>query len=1260
MSTNVILLLFSLVEREVQIDGFSLNYFIDTHNEIWFRTFDLQCFHSNVNQADYNYDEDKITNLRKKSKRFINNIEKWSKDSRYGTGEEAETKKFSLTGTAPNSLTENVQVRERSYTNMYGTLTVLMHASISRKESFVSKLMLKFDEIVQNTTVKEEDLLMKCRNIFLSLEDEQKVSFMETIKTHGESLVESTVLSVAGEVLRKGKIPRTPEAASGRWWNRRLKKLITFLKWLVMPEDSPEYTHVENDYGDRCDDLAKFVLDEFSYDENFKFCLKQLMLEFRGLFVEILQEEEMKPIMHGALFGSLDIEEKMKDVWTNIKFLNGISNNKFDETIFLSLDFMNQILGFKFVMSGKTFDRHFLQKTKHLAVRKTTNNVNNGVFLSLAQTLDEDHENIQLRDEMKFLDLEEKGEHKYIATHVIGIDAANEKSRGHATFTSVHRWNYCYPACAQNKTFGDCLGVWEKNDKFGNQKVHLPKFYKECSYVEDYFEDPLAPVDCCVPIVNCFFFVCDTPCVTDSVGASMPTATYSCIYADGISYASMTSPENSPISKILSINRDKKDAEQKYENNLQMYANRGHQEFTQAQLQAAATKTQTCTKNEYLGHCILSYMILMHLRFKVAERLLTFLTILACWSNDIDVKEVQERIRKIINTTLEFLFNPLRGTLPGVGLRGDLVEMLTFNFRRILVAIVDLSKLPPEVVDGLYAMITCAEIIFRLLKETADLDYKQALLRGQLLEHHMIIFLEYSVRIFGTHFSTWSLRVLCDIGPFGLRLCFAIGYGWDNVCENNTEATHVDTLIQLKMLSRNLSYSSFSKFERLLKLKYYKRILASTADTSVDRDNYLLEQLEQKQENLSPDPFFEENEEWQVLDLETEDTLEKVIIPPPHVQLKQPNREKLARESFVNFSSFFLMFTGGRQYYPHTHNFRQPHIIVSATGRGEVVIEMIDDDSETWQFSMSWWKIRGIEITEVLDLPLNHIDKWDDNLRSSNGFKLIVIDLYVSGLFKPKSQKSSKIDPTHGLIPEATSIILEVRSNVAEVFKTRVQHELSYRGINDVLGTKCIAKFEKKKYSQRTTAKNCSKIPTIQDSSAVVPQCIWLKNYVPFGKITHKECIHPSCMDGKCAHPIGGSHSVCKTYLDSPGVCCGSDKHDLIYKLLKLNKVTRKNNQDLKATCTMEAKDLLDCFMDHMHNMNGGVPLEDLFDYILLEIDSIPLRMEFITLVSRKVIISTAFETVFLKYCKFNLPQSVPVDIDTPEEVRFFLEEMLT
>ena len=133
-----------------------------------------------------------------------------------------------------------------------------------------------------------------------------------------------------------------------------------------------------------------------------------------------------------------------------------------------------------------------------------------------------------------------------------------------------------------------------------------------------------------------------------------------------------------------------------------------------------------------------------------------------------------------------------------------------------------------------------------LMRKEGPLSEEQTQKDMVQFEFHAVRYLELGMTLFEREFHTWSLRYLCDIGPFWYKICHEIGNGWWANSENVEEASHkvlynfILYIIKRKYL---LSYHDWmgttemrggcASTTRVLKMKHFRQFKREDTSESI-------------------------------------------------------------------------------------------------------------------------------------------------------------------------------------------------------------------------------------------------------------------------------------------------------------------------------------------------------------------------------------------------------------------------------------------
>ena len=95
--------------------------------------------------------------------------------------------------------------------------------------------------------------------------------------------------------------------ASEQWWKSRIKIILSTIKFLMLPPESkslfnsPIMKKVQANYDSIVDECVAM----FPFEETMVKCMSVLVENMPQLFVQILRQENMRPILEGALLVQL-------------------------------------------------------------------------------------------------------------------------------------------------------------------------------------------------------------------------------------------------------------------------------------------------------------------------------------------------------------------------------------------------------------------------------------------------------------------------------------------------------------------------------------------------------------------------------------------------------------------------------------------------------------------------------------------------------------------------------------------------------------------------------------------------------------------------------------------------------------------------------------------------------------------------------------------------------------------------------------------
>ena len=672
------------------------------------------------------------------------------------------------------------------YVDISSSLISILKIAIRKKSSnlyteFLAGLKLHLQETYKLSVPNDGEILNKT---FAKLTELEKIDFIKSVYKNAKGLLKINMKDL-GQKKKRPSIPGENKR-DARWWRSIIDTISSHMESLLRHQDELYYDEIDisNLATAESEDLFTHIVQTFPENPLMLEGITQLIKKYQSLFIKALSTDEMMPVVLGSLLGNFDIETELKSAWVNIKIHNNISDNKWDDFLFTQLKFLNTRLGFRVISRAQAISRYFNDSTKHYVIEEFENGNNYGSVFSLEQSIDLDFENTSARPYMTINVVDDI----HFIPQFVCFDAYCKEIRSHPSNSICSRINGAYMEVSQNDRILKTEVYWRGDDKIENQKVYLAPYYEQVEGVENMWFDSITGLKISLP----FFFNSDMPATIGSVGTASLVSTYGHPYTDGISKEDLSTVEYSPMLKIISCNRDKTDAKCKYENNIKEIQSKNKIPTSERKAKQALSN-KTCTKEEYLGTCILYHFCsTWHLHLRPAERFLQYLCILGSWLKGMSISEMNTYLKNLIGTNLDILFNPKYGFKPIVAVRGDIIAKLIPKLNELIAWIIgDDPRIGPEMREALFFMSKCVSNIYYIWTETADLVNDEIDLRCQLLEHYAINFPEHGKLIFETSFETISLRIISDIAPGWLKVSHKIGNGLMSICEGVGEKKHI-------------------------------------------------------------------------------------------------------------------------------------------------------------------------------------------------------------------------------------------------------------------------------------------------------------------------------------------------------------------------------------------------------------------------------------------------------------------------------------
>ena len=497
-------------------------------------------------------------------------------------------------------------------------IAYLMEMSTKYEYPYVLDFMdsiLKFHEH-QNTTQipTQNEILERTYDIFNSLQNSDKISFLETLYSSGDKLIKEKINSMGNVNFENYKSPISENMilkADAHWWDRRMKIICETIKFLLVPYDDEEISDSHHQFPSQNFTLIQEIMTENEDPLGYEKCISLLLQSSPKLAVKILKQPEFEPILHGAFYGGRNIQEKIRNAWTIVKVTVGIGDHKFDKLVVPHFTFLNDLLGVKCIYSGKTLRRDFHEMTEKYKITEINSREACGAIFDLRQSMNLDFENEKLRRVMKVKQLGDSGD--LVIPQLFGLDAANVGGRSHTKYSTIHRvncgFNHAIQDYAQARNEGWFFGA---DDSVSNFQNFVKPLINDMHHIESNFVDPLSGRRYEVP----FFCPNDGPVINTSLGVTQSyNSTYCNRYHDGVTKDEVIMNHKMwPSQGILSLNIDLGYCRTQWEENLSSLKGLGRP-YTPRDCQNIVRKNKTCVIGPPKGICSLFYSSPLRFRF---------------------------------------------------------------------------------------------------------------------------------------------------------------------------------------------------------------------------------------------------------------------------------------------------------------------------------------------------------------------------------------------------------------------------------------------------------------------------------------------------------------------------------------------------------------------------------------------------------------------------------------------------------------------
>ena len=437
------------------------------------RDLDTQKFFTNSRDLEFLWKGD--VNVSKRN--FTNTITKWV--SKVDASLEIEKVFISGAGTSRKT---------GMYVGINETIISVIQISLKHPETNLYTEFLTSFKLLSNDFSMEMNYEEILKKAFASIPSSEKIKFVKSIYKNANGMLKKSIMEM-GKTKRRRSLPEK-EKRDSRWWNQIIDVISSTMESLLLCEDNLYFDEmdVSNIVNNEADDMFKILVDAFPQNEVLVECLTKLIRKYKAVFVKALSADEMKPVLVASLLKGQDVEVKMKAIWTNIKIQASISDNTFDDYVYTQLNFLNNLLGFRFISRAQVFAKYFRECTDHYVISEFLNGNNASSMFCLEQSLDMDFENVPARPLMQ---VKQIGEIYFIAQFVY-FDAYSKKVRSHPTNSICSRANSAYVDICQNNTVLKTDVLWTGDDKRPNQKDFLLPYYQASQDLENVYFDPIS------------------------------------------------------------------------------------------------------------------------------------------------------------------------------------------------------------------------------------------------------------------------------------------------------------------------------------------------------------------------------------------------------------------------------------------------------------------------------------------------------------------------------------------------------------------------------------------------------------------------------------------------------------------------------------------------------------------------------------------------------------------------------------------------
>ena len=804
-------------EGKMALDDYSIQYCIDSENKIWFKAKDISSMWYKGSGGS------KLNKLLQGKQ-----LESFGMSIQDGIGIY-----YSGIGVSGGSGKSGVQAVKAFNLE---TATAIILKSNSRHGNYVS-FMLALRELIGKEVESVDPM-----KLFKQMNLEEQQEFITALYNDGIKDIKNLFRNLS----KDGKKRKSFAESSDLTQKLKTHEVIETMKrcFSHFQEIPNEHYKFENmDVDPTVVEASQYeieqIVNSIEFDESIKQGATAMLHQLRELYVDILKSHDCKQIIQGALFGTVDIEQIMECNFTAIKMELSISDKEWDRVVFPLLKLLNKLLGLNVIFSGQYYRLKFNQFCDQYVIY---NSEKDGIAcsrFSLIQSLDKEFSNLQHRSQMRWLKLE--NEDIYICPQIYGCDAINiPGSSTHRKFTNGQRFNMSSPWVSQMSKHWKMEILYSSDDKFVHQNLFLKPQYEEWEDLEANYQDPLSG-EKLHPLLN---FVTDTPAIRAHIGASeSELGSYSYVWAD-VKLDELKSETRLPSKIIVPIGKDKKGGNAQFLKNQESIKDENKRNDAKCR-QASATSLKNSQKNPWIGTCSLYISNRMHLAFKPASRLLSYLamSIMQLHPNK-TLMDINDELCRLCKIPVQILFTGKHGsTKPSTRLRGaDVTRFLKCGLQILEKYFLDANNnllINITYYNGLKEMFSCLQKIDNLLSETSVPDEKTLIFNSESLRHNVVKFTELGMKLFEVNFLTWSLVMLYSVAPMWYVYGHRIGHGWNSVAEDALEHSHQDVIRMDRATSRQAT-GKIKPYKKTQKIIRHKRFLQDIremrTETSIAND----------------------------------------------------------------------------------------------------------------------------------------------------------------------------------------------------------------------------------------------------------------------------------------------------------------------------------------------------------------------------------------------------------------------------------------